>query len=396
MDKADELKGLLERYRNIVDSDKNKERGRLWTPTPDVVKEKFRGQPKPYAHIGKIPMLAWPETRMWADLLNFTMDEYYKKPVVYLENLLKSRIYYFENFNDDNYMEEMLPIYLGEGFEASFFGIGQEYSPYKDPWPVDCPVIINEEDLESYRYNNTFNNGLMGLARQFYETISEIAAPWGLRAGFPNWYHSPFHMVIFVHGLENTFLDLVYKPDFIESLLGYMTESEIDWSKKRAEYLGINDVPLPILADDYISLPNISPKMYKDHILPFEKHLSERMGGIAYWHDCGDAGPYMEYVKEIPDIKMVHSGPYTKFKKVAENFSGIPVEVHLNPVSDYMEANCENMRQSIENIIKTAQFHNVSAYTVRITCYRRSGSGIEKDIEKIREWTETSQSLAFV
>ncbi len=394
MDKLYDIEKLIERYKIIESSDENKLRGSYWVPTSEVVKEKFRGQPRVNRESGKIPMLSWLSMTFWAQLLDFRLDEYYLDPLLYLKNLLKQRIFYFENIKDDNFMEDILPIYLGEGFEPTFFGMNQRYSKDVEPWLENIPVINNEDDADIKASIDTFSGGLMETAKRFYDTINPLLIKHGLRAGFPSWYHSPFHMTIFTHGFENTLFDMVERPGLVHKIMKLMVDKQVEWSIKRKEFTGIYELPPSLLTNDYVSVPNISPDMYKEFVFPYDREVSDRMGGIAYWHDCGDAAPYMKHVKELPGMRMIHSGPFTEFSSVARNFSDVPIEVHLKPMEDCMSADEETAKSAILKIRSEAECFNVSAYTIRVSCYLKVGLNLEENLNIVRNWNKLSQSLS--
>jgi len=74
--------------------------------------------------------------------------------------------------------------------------------------------------------------------------------------------------------------------------------------------------------------------MYKELVLPYEKELCEFHGGISYWHSCGDITLLLELIREIPEIELLHVGPWTSLEAAARIFKNTPLEKCLHPVRD--------------------------------------------------------------
>jgi uroporphyrinogen-III decarboxylase len=390
---TDRLKRLLEEYKQAYDSDKNKSKLKLFSPVFYDVKEKFRYQPARVDSIKRVPILSYTGMPFWAELFGFSLKDYYTKPEVYLEYFLKSQLFYFNEIDDDNALMDIIPIWLAEGFEATLFGMEQFYFDDVNPSLGTQVLIKNKSDFKKIKRVDFYNSGLMPLAHQFYEFITSMLEPFELKAGFPPWFHSPVHMVIYLRGFENALIDIIEDPDFFSEVIDFVTDEEIAYLKERVDFIGLKKAPKPTIADDYVSKPNFRPDMYKNFIFDSEKKLSNEFGGISYWHNCGDATPYLDYVKELPGIDMIHSGPFTPFEETVKRFSNTSIELHLKPKEECMDLSAEGMETVLRNKIRIAKKYNAASFLIRVTVYRSNKTEIIKDIDLIKKWTSVSKKV---
>ena len=105
-----------------------------------------------------------------------------------------------------------------------------------------------------------------------------------------------------------------------------------------------------MLFNDEISATVLSPAIYEEMILPYEVELSQHMGGIRYWHSCGDTGIFYQSVCTIPNLKMMHIGPWSDIPSAAKCFGekDISIEICLNSNLDmYDKTEAEMVEQDV-------------------------------------------------
>jgi hypothetical protein len=385
MPELDAIRKYLEKYRLIVDSDRNRRTREMWAETRSIVLDKWRGCPRPVNEIGRPPVCAWLGSQFLRELFGTDLARYYAEPLYFLEHWLKTKIFHFETFDDDNYYDDFIPIWLGEGFEATLWGMTMCRDASKDPWidrsrPIIAPGSRPSE-LPRFDFETT---GLMPMARRFYEELLEIAGPFGFDVGFQNWGNGPLMTANYLAGVEPLAMAFLTDPEFAQQLIEHVTERRIAWALWRAEYLG-RPVAKGEILDDDVSVPLVSPKVYRDFIFPAEKKLSDFHGGIAYWHDCGPADPYLEAVSQLGLVELMHAGPFTDLAAVARRFgNSAALEVHVRPAS--IHDNPELLRKNLSKIHATCSELNVLAYTIRLTAYRMPSNDLPTDLAAVQRW----------
>ena len=129
----DELKGIIDQYVNLVESNENKRRQQYWQPEPVWSRDKFRRIATPIAVTGYAPVVADPGPTIWAKVFNFSVKDYYTEPEAYILNYFKSMIALFE-MADDTTLDKVIPFWPGTSFESSLFGMETVYHEKEDPW----------------------------------------------------------------------------------------------------------------------------------------------------------------------------------------------------------------------------------------------------------------------
>jgi len=395
MSESKHIKRLLEEYRYIVDSPKNRNCRSLWTKTRSIVLDKWRGCPKENLKSGIVPLVTWIGFDIVRELTGLDIGRYHRDPIYFLENWLKLKIYYYNNFEDDNYYDNFIPIWLGEGFETTLFGMNIGYLPEKEPW-IDRskPVVTSPDDIDKLTNLDFRHKGLMPLAVRFYEEINEIVKDFDMDVGFVNWGNGPLTTCNYLRGYENMASDFLLNPEFARQILEFVSRVRIDWIKWRHGYLKDKSVEMCEMWDDDASVPNLSPSTFEEFILPAEKNLANFHRGISYYHNCGPADPYLESIKKLGKIELMHAGPFTNYARVAELFGHTSaIEHHVKSQEEGMNVNPENLEKRLKKVKDTYDARDVKAYTVRLTAYRNPAQTVNDDIKKIKAWIKVARKI---
>ena len=103
-----------------------------------------------------------------------------------------------------------------------------------------------------------------------------------------------FELALWMRGFENFFMDMAGEPAFAEALLDIITENKMKYWKRALEAVGEN-VLIVSEADDLSpqGAPLISPRMYRQFIMPRHKRLFDMIRREAgnrvyiFYHSCG-------------------------------------------------------------------------------------------------------------
>jgi hypothetical protein len=386
------LQELLEEYSGIVVSPRNQRCRGLWARTRSIVLDKWRGCPRPIGEIGKAPVCVWLGSQFLLELLGTDLSRYYREPMYFLEHWLKTKLFHFQRFCDDNYYDAFIPIWLGEGFEATLWGMTICYDAARDPW-IDRrrPVIQPDGDPRKLPWSGFGSEGLMPLVRRFHEELLATVEPFGMGVGFQNWGNGPLMTANYLAGVEPLAMAFLTQPDFARMLLEYVAERRIEWTIQRAKHLG-EPIEKGEILDDDVSAPLVSPAVYRDFIFPAEKRLADFHAGIAYWHNCGPADLYLKTLEGLGKIELMHAGPFTNPIAVAKHFaSSAAIEVHVRPTSVY--AAREVIQRDLEHLREIFREAEVHAYTVRLTAYRNPTLDLQADLAAVERWLDVAQAV---
>ncbi|MGE5582360.1 MAG: uroporphyrinogen decarboxylase family protein [Bacillota bacterium] len=376
-----EIVDLLKQYLDIVNSERNQQNKKYWAVAREWNRDMWRGTPKPNKEA--VPFLVALDNSLWANVLQVDLRDYYNDPETYLQTQLRAKIYHFNNFKDNTYFTDELFIWFGVITELSYLETPITFFPHKEAW-IDRNIF--RDGIGSLKEPDFFKSGLMPRIHQFYEVFNEYSRGQ-LKVMFPDWVRGPFCIACHLRGMDNFLMDMLTDPDGAYRLLRSIVDCNKKWNRDRAAYLGESENKGCKLFNDEISCPTLSPALYRDFILPYEKELAECYGGVRYWHSCGDTTNLLEAIAELPNLQMFHCGPWTSYEKAARVFGpkgNVALDVDLNPTLDIIEADKEIMVQKLSDIKEKCR--NVPL-TIRADGFMPNGSP-EYILTKIKKWVD--------
>ena len=390
------VEALLDAYGRLVTSERAGANKSLFSKTRSIIECKFRGVPQSLAETdGRIPFVYTLSMGLCQQLFDLDMERFYKEPRYFLENWLRIAIFHFENFPDCSVYERFLPMWMGEGFEATLFGGRLIWKKDKDPC-VDCNHIVigDRDDLKRIKEPDFYSSGNMPLLLRFYKQLKDMVEGHQIQLGFKDWHYGPMAMLIYLRGFENALCDLITEREFAREILHFIVSSQVKWCGERDRFLGGAREHGALLYNDTACVPNISPRIYRETILPYEKMLREQFGTIAYYHNCGPIDPFLTDIRDLRKIDMIHSGPYSDYREVGKTFaSHAPIELHLHPEKDFVKCDEQEFVKRLQEIKDTYASLGVNAYCVRLSSYSHVDLSLENNVRKLRRWCELSQNV---
>lgn len=382
-----EVKSLVEKYLEIVNSKQNQENKKYWENADEpYLVERWRGRSLRREHT---PFTMAMDISGYSKVLGIDCLKYYGEPEAQLHEQLRYAIWEFENLKCQRYFENTVFVSFGSIMEASFFGAKINYLPGQAPWYDEKqPVFADKDALKNVKPFDFYNSGLCGKIHNFYEIMKRLTDGYDIKVMFPVTLRSPFSVAIMLRGFENLLIDMYDDPEFFDDLMAAITQYLKDYAKARADFLG-EPMPKFYLFNDEISTPTLSERLYREKVLPYEMELAKFAGGIRYWHSCGVSTVFYESVASIPGLQMMHVGPWSDVAKAAEVFGAkdIPLEICLNSVEDIYEKNGQEMRQKLLSIKEACD--GKVRYQVRADGFAVLNS-IDFTLQKIREWNEAA------
>lgn len=387
MNTKERINDLIERYLEIVHSPRNQENKKLWRKTDDWNRDMWRGFPQLERGAGPVPFTVSPDNSLWGKIMGVDLTKYYTDPYVYLETQLRYQLYHFENYPDNVVFTDELFIWFGVITELSFFGADIVLYSHKEPW-IQGTVISDYEEVKNKDYPDFYKSGLMPRIHQYYEVFQEMARG-RLKVMFPDFVRGPFCISTHLKGHNDILLDSLADPEGVSMLMRYIVESNKHWRAEREKFTGEKNTSCKLYNDE-IDCPSISPRIYEELILPFETELAEHYGGISYWHSCGNTTLLLPLLKRLPNLELLHIGPWTDYALATKLFAGTDtaLDICVHPQSDVLEADEARMLQKIKDIHEKCA---AAAYSVRADAIMPS-TGMDEDA-KIRQWAQLAAKV---
>ena len=165
--------------------------------------------------------------------------------------------------------------------EASAYGMEFDYPEHGVGRPRGM-LIQSPADVARIRLLDIENTER---PRQRIESVRKMAKAVGRTHSVLGWCEGPLALYADLRGVESMFMDLIDNPQMYVEAAGILIENQIRFAQAQvaagADIIGV--------ADAVASL--VSPPMYEQYVLPFEKRLFDAIheaGAAVKLHICGD------------------------------------------------------------------------------------------------------------
>ena len=391
--RKDIIKNYLDEYMSLYSSKRNIRLKSYWNEKPSgFAVNLFRpDEAKSFSDIGTVPIVVNPCETIFSYLFDYSLEDYYTDPEVYLEMYLRQRIEQFKIFKDDSCLRAEIPIWLGSYYEHSLFGIESIYSERETPRPRFDITIKDRKDLDKFSDIDFAKTGQIPLAIKFFETISEHVKGTDLKVTMPYYNRGPFGVLAIVMGFDRLFMKAHDDPDFIIDAMILVNRVSIDYEKWINDNYNSPLGPKAMYNDD-VSCPIISPDFYKKFIFPAEKELEETYGSFSYWHSCGNCDDILPMLKNLKiesmNISMV--GDLDKYTRTFKNNTAYEICVH--PINEVLNANPIDMSEKLDRIITVCDKNKVKAFSIMASALEGTGkNNILSDIKHIFDWLKIAR-----
>lgn len=136
--------------------------------------------------------------------------------------------------------------------------------------------------------------------RDRLEGVKKLAAEVGQTHSVLGWVEGPIAEYGDLRGVQDTLMDLIDRPDIFAEACEIIVDNAINFARAQikagADMVGVGDAAASL----------ISPDMYVEHVLPWEKKLVEGIhdaGAAVKLHICGNIAKNIEHmVKSSADI----------------------------------------------------------------------------------------------
>lgn len=165
--------------------------------------------------------------------------------------------------------------------EASAYGMEFDYPPDGVGKPKGM-LIQTPDDIARLA---PFEIEKAERPRQRIESVRKMAQAVGATHSVLGWVEGPIAEYADLRGVENTFMDLIDKPEMYVQAAGILIDNAARFARAQidagADMIGMGDAVASL----------INPAMYEQYVLPFEKKLIDAIheaGATVKLHICGN------------------------------------------------------------------------------------------------------------
>jgi len=231
-------------------------------------------------------------------LFGFDMNDYLANPELALDIDLRAKIFWLDNSSGDD--NASLDVSVGTMYyDMTLFGIEIKYQT--DGVPLYQPhELMKNPDISLLKPFDFYNTGEMPSIHKRYEAYKDLSrSMYGdkLRVHFPYFSRGPLDIYINLRGYENFVDDISDNPQFVHDLFAYIIEERYRYNKETANFKNEN-LPDMGIADDWVGIPFVSPRMFEEFIIPAYLKIQNNEGPIRYFHTCGAFEPLVPMLLE--------------------------------------------------------------------------------------------------
>jgi uroporphyrinogen decarboxylase len=292
---------------------------------------------------GKIPVIPWIDNRYLYEKIGVTMKKVFNDPLLMLEAQIYGKKWFYENIQSDHYDLSLQQFSWFENVrEASALGCDIEFPSPDQVW-ISGPWIKSEDDLKRLRDIDIVHNGLHGREIAFRDTMQKHAKEYKIKLIDKYEYYpaknvpliadtdGPFTLAGEIRGYQQIMEDVILNPEFINELIGVVADKEIEWIEYCKKENG-NDSTI-WMGDDMVQY--LSPKMYEEFALPYERKIISHFDGYCMFHLCGRSEHLLDYlVKDLEIDEFSGFGFQLDKRKVLDIMGGkVVLNGNINPMN---------------------------------------------------------------
>jgi MtaA/CmuA family methyltransferase len=158
---------------------------------------------------------------------------------------------------------------------------GYVWNTYHIPWLADKNDFGPMSEVPDY----------------FLDTIDLVRAKTNGEISVHGEVFSPFTHYLELIGYQNAIIGLVKNKEKVKALLERLTDASIAWAIAQAKR-GVDAV---LISSAFAGGGFISPKMYAEYVVPFERRVAEAVKEFnipVYTHTCGKIGDRLELMEQ--------------------------------------------------------------------------------------------------
>ncbi|MFH1566603.1 MAG: uroporphyrinogen decarboxylase family protein, partial [Gemmatimonadota bacterium] len=386
---TDQIRRVLDEYAAVCESAANERNRQFWTNAGEPwLIERWRGVSARRTHP---PFTMALDIAGYSTVLGIECPAYYESAEAQLYGQMRYHLWEAQNLRCNRFFDRTAFVSFGAAMAASLFGARVIFPAGQAPWVDLGNPVLKERDLSALQDFDLQTGGLAPRTHQFYQRMGELTEGSGIRVMYPVVLQGPFAIATQLRETTALLIDMLEAGPFVHDLMRTITDGLKKHATLRAEYLE-EPIAAARLFNDEIGAPMLSRAMYEDFILPYELELAEFHGRVTYWHSCGVSDEFMGAVATIPNLEMMHVGPWSSPARAAEVFGprDVALDICANATEDVYDRTPEEMRAKMRAIRQACE--GKVRHALRADGFQIA-HGVEADLAKIRQWNDAATEV---
>ncbi len=267
------------------------------------------------------------------------------------------------------------------------------------------PPVLEESDLDRLHFPPYEEDQPRG--RQLVEEARELVGDLlPVKQHTDELHFGPFEWAVRLRGIDNLLYDVCDRPEFVHRLMGFITDGMVHYHQSR-EAAGAVDAEsswgFHMYYDDlaegqgtrlkdcwaYVhaqSAASLSPAMYAEFVQPYNARLASLFGKI-YYHGCEDLSAKCPIIRDLPNLRLFHVGPWTPLAPVVECLGrDFALEVHSHPTNVLFTFTPDEIREELRrrheeagdapHVLKLCDVETVQGNGERLSLWAKLGREI--------------------
>jgi hypothetical protein len=240
----------------------------------------------------RVRVTSYMENIGWPELLGFDMNRFYSDPDFSIETQLVQKIFWADNSADDSVIDLSVNASTGMYYDMTLFGQRINHTwdgvPQFEPHPLAQMIHPQPSDLPVWDFATSGDMPRLITQYQRMLELSEQRYAGMLRVNFPHFHRGPLDIYVQMRGFENFVDDAAERPQMVLDFLALFVESRLRFAQERARFLG-EDIPYTsFVADDWVNVPFIAPRMFTQFAVPAYRQIEHNEGPVTGFHTCGN------------------------------------------------------------------------------------------------------------
>lgn len=205
---------------------------------------------------------------------------------------------------------------------------------------VATHFVKSEEAIKNLKPVNPYKDGRMPV---FLDVIARLTAKFPLLMGSGSC--GPFTTAAELCGVEDFCMRTITEPGFVEKLMDFCTEQIITYN--RAQIKAGADVI--VLGEPSASV--LSPKAFKQFVLPCIRRIADALPCPVVLHICGDANHLVPGMAECNVAALSFDAPVDLAAAVAKLPEHMIIAGNIDPISVMAEMDADGVRTATRELL---------------------------------------------
>lgn len=362
-----------------------------------------------------IDQLPWNELNVNDELTLQVSDPFWRA----FEDNLRKQIYKWKHFPVDMVLDPFLTIplsvtYSGYGLQAEVEKLNYDSTSEVNAQHFET-LIKDMDDVEKIKdivitHDEAAGEHIMQEAKEIFDGVAPIRMSHGFQFHLGVWDY-----LTTVMGIENIYIDLIERPEFLHAVMRRVTDATIAGIKCANELKLHDDIISTchcshIFTDDLLPdcgagkgstsencwafglaqlFTSVSPAVTEEFELPYISDMAKYFGAI-YYGCCDRLDDRLDIIKKIPNVRKVSCSPWSDRENFAANI-GPDLVMSNKPNPAFLATDTfdeDVIRQDIKRTCAAAKNNGVNLELIQ-----KDVSTVRYDPQRLTRWAEIAMEI---